>query len=99
MTNAEKKLAFLLATSPYLDTLDGSYEKAAKDLVANGVTVRDAENIDPESLRPQGEWVWKPPNGWACSNCGEWGLMIDNRGIAKSNYCPNCGAKMKGETK
>lgn len=28
--------------------------------------------------------------------CGEWGLMIDNRGICKSNYCPNCGAKMDG---
>ena len=37
MTDIEKKLAFLLATSPHLDTLDGSYEKAARDLVANGV--------------------------------------------------------------
>ena len=37
MTDSEKKLAFLLATSPYLDTLDGSYDKASIDLVANGV--------------------------------------------------------------
>ena len=37
MTDTEKKMAFLLATSPYLDTLDGKYEAAAKDLVANGV--------------------------------------------------------------
>ena len=37
MTDTEKKLAFLLATSPYLDTLDGKYEVAAEDLVANGV--------------------------------------------------------------
>ncbi len=37
MTDSEKKLAFLLATSPYLDTVDGSYDEAARDLVANGV--------------------------------------------------------------
>lgn len=39
MTDIEKKLAFLLSTSPYLDTLDDKYEEAARDLVANGVTV------------------------------------------------------------
>ena len=37
MTDTEKKLAFLLATSPHLDTADGSYDEAARDLVANGV--------------------------------------------------------------
>lgn len=39
MTDAEKKLAFLLATSPHLDTLSGSYDEAARDLVANGVVL------------------------------------------------------------
>lgn len=39
MTDIEKKLAFLLCTSPYLDTLDNSYEEAARDLIANGVTI------------------------------------------------------------
>jgi len=47
--------------------------------------------------RKRGEWEFKPPNGWACSACGEWGLMIDNRGICKSNFCPNCGADMRGD--
>lgn len=36
----EKKLAFLLATSPYLDTVNGSFEEAARDLIANGVILR-----------------------------------------------------------
>ena len=44
-----------------------------------------------------GRWFFKYPNGWACSRCGEWGLMIDNRGIYKSSYCPNCGARMGKE--
>ena len=51
--------------------------------------------IEAEPVR-HGRWEFKHPNGWACSECGEWGLMIDNRGICKSNYCPNCGAKMDG---
>lgn len=38
MTDMEKKLAFLLATSPYLVLAwDCTYEEAAMDLVANGV--------------------------------------------------------------
>jgi hypothetical protein len=37
MTDMEKKLAFLLATSPYFDAVDGSYDAAARDLVENGV--------------------------------------------------------------
>lgn len=37
MNDIEKKLAFLLATSPHLDTVSGSYDEAAMDLVANGV--------------------------------------------------------------
>lgn len=41
-----------------------------------------------------GRWFFKSPNGFACSRCGEWGLMIDNRGISRSKFCPNCGAKM-----
>ena len=44
-----------------------------------------------------GRWFFKYPNGWACSRCGEWGLMIDNQGICKSSYCPNCGALMDKE--
>ena len=44
-----------------------------------------------------GRWFFKYPNDWACSRCGEWGLMIDNRGICKSSYCPNCGARMDKE--
>lgn len=40
MTDREN-LAFLLATSPSLDLVDGrGYEQAADDLIANGVTVQ-----------------------------------------------------------
>lgn len=42
MTDMEKKLAFLLATSPNLVLAWGcSYEEAARDLIANGVILRN----------------------------------------------------------
>ena len=56
----------------------------------------------PESLRPKGRWIDTGEsyedehcryNYWACSVCenriaGRYGLH---------NYCPNCGADMRGE--
>lgn len=61
--------------------------------------VSDFEELPAADVAPvrHGRWIFKHPNGWACSLCGEWGLMIDNRGICKSNYCPTCGALMDGK--
>lgn len=45
--------------------------------------------------RPQGEWVeaeedWRHQiEFWKCSECG---FAVSSR----YNYCPNCGARMKG---
>ena len=49
-----------------------------------------------EADRPQGEWEERPSEDWIsirrwyCSECGEW------QTYGMTNYCPNCGAKMKG---
>ena len=55
------------------------------------------DELEQVKRERHGRWFFKYPNGWACSRCGEWGLMIDNRGIYKSSYCPNCGARMEQE--
>lgn len=38
---------------------------------------------------PQGEWLFVSRNCWKCPYCQE----LTNEG---KNFCPNCGAKMKG---
>ena len=55
----------------------------------------------PTADRPQGEWKTEfNGNGWndfwdyTCSNCGKKYERADNI-LYKSNYCPNCGARMK----
>ena len=76
--------------SPITQGINSVVHRKIQELIANTPT------IEAEPVR-HGEWAFKHPNGWACSECGEWGLMIDNRGICKSNYCPHCGAKMDGD--
>ena len=47
----------------------------------------------PSADRPQGEWERVPysfAGGYRCSICGQ--KSLENH----FNYCPNCGAKMKG---
>ena len=59
----------------------------------------------PSADRPTGEWIMKHDGiifkrTWGvCSCCGN---TLDfaglNAGRGDANYCPNCGAKMKGGT-
>ena len=67
----------------------------ADKLQAENEKLRD--ELEQVKRERHGRWFFKYPNGWACSRCGEWGLMIDNRGIYKSSYCSNCGARMDKE--
>ena len=58
--------------------------------------IKEAPTIDPESLRPQGEWEAYPSDQYRrCSHCKtEW----EKEKIPRiANYCLYCGAKMKGE--
>lgn len=50
-------------------------------------------SIDPESLRPQGEWKHFYGNRGQCSVCG---VVVSSTVRNNGSYCPNCGAYMKG---
>lgn len=63
------------------------------------VTVNDINNaptIGPESLRPKGEWkVYLGGKELMCTACQA--TFWDENGNGGSNFCPNCGADMRGE--
>lgn len=64
-----------------------------------------AENcstIDPETLRPKGEWTeiegdyWNEDIIYQCSKCKEEFVAFDGTNLEKLwNYCPNCGCRME----
>ena len=85
-----KRLKSLLGESG--QDLWSKENQRADRLEAENEKLRD--ELEQVKRERHGRWFFKYPNGWACSRCGEWGLMIDNRGICKSSYCPNCGALM-----
>lgn len=50
------------------------------------------------STRPHGEWYYNCQNGWHCSICHE--SVKDMPTVMRKadfNFCPNCGADMRGK--
>ena len=65
--------------------------------------INRAETIDPETLRPTGRWEkhWCDNNlighmYEVCPNCRSCEIL-DTEKFWDCNYCPNCGADMRGE--
>ena len=53
--------------------------------------------IDPESLRPKGKWIEaEDGDGVICSVCREDFCTIIHE-TDRFNFCPNCGADLRGE--
>ena len=69
------------------------YEDAENKLKRNEITLGEFERlVDIEVIEPKrGKWISKHNGYWTCSECGLSFLFY-----AKGNYCPNCGARMKG---
>lgn len=54
--------------------------------------------------RPKGKWIQRAPDEWYCSNCGDRALYYFGKPFGKyevfqvkSEFCPRCGADMRGE--
>ena len=97
----------LLKESDVLRAVDKRIEELSKD----PVFIRKNGQIDlygikkyllaiPTAERPQGEWIVSSKNS-ICPVCGKDEAEFicgteDWYGYGLSNYCPNCGARMKG---
>lgn len=86
MTDREKLIDIIVRTPCVAVSSRTAGEHIADHLLANGVVVRE-----------KGEWVpyfdgdsIMPERYFQCSNCGSRGW------IKRRNFCPNCGAEMRG---
>ena len=63
--------------------LSGSFGERAKDIIKAIPTVEE---------RKEGKWIFDGKGYFFCSECKE----KPNNQYATTDYCPNCGARMKG---
>ena len=56
--------------------------------------LKELPSAEPE--RKKGEWIYDNPNTFKCSKCNKYlGIGCGNM---KMNFCPNCGADMRGDS-
>ena len=75
------------------EEISDSFYRGAK-LMIDKVNEMAEETAVEVADRPQGEWIEQEDDYhhyWECSECGM-GVGLDDI----RNYCPNCGARMKG---
>lgn len=90
-----RKDAIALVDRPITPTGDAVYDNAREDERAS---IKDDLALLPSAEPKTGEWIqnvinlaygWTAVDTYSCSECME----ENNR---KDNYCPNCGADMRG---
>lgn len=55
------------------------------------------ENATIVESRPKGEWIKYEGSVPLCFECSVCGWIISAGGEEENNYCPHCGAYMRGE--
>lgn len=73
---------------------------SARDIHKADFSEQFAEHLYNAGYRKQeeGEWVWEHEyyGKMLCSNCNGEALVNECSEYVDSDFCPNCGAKMKG---
>ena len=78
--SAKLALNMILRKIDEVPTVAEDYDTGYQDSLEDGL----------DGIRPQGEWIDTMYGFHTCSICGKYG----NPNFF--NFCPNCGAKMKG---
>lgn len=76
--------------SIYANSIDCRTARETKERIV--AVIREAPTLSPDDVRPVGKWIaLEPEIGlYGCSRCEHKILR------AECNYCPSCGARMKG---
>lgn len=66
---------------------------------ADAWAVKEVENaLSQEPSRRKGHWIETEYHRWRCSVCREKGMSEwDNIHNVRTNFCPDCGARMESE--
>ena len=74
---------------------DYYHHKSSTQHLALQEALNKVPTVDAEPVR-HGKWIgYAGTIGNECSVCGKWIDVL--QGTAEMNYCPNCGADMRGE--
>ena len=87
-----------LLASLALDVINGlteDIEWSAKRILEADKKVAELTE-ENERLRTEGEWTKEVTDLWHCSLCLHPTLLNGGEEYVLSNFCPHCGAKMKG---
>ena len=82
----------------YLE-LDGEgYEEGGAEVIPV-VFKKDIAVLPAADVKPvvRGEWITAKDKGDCCYRCSECGFMRDAYLLDVANFCPNCGADMRGK--
>ena len=73
------------------------FAQSMADLTSLREVLEDCPTVDAVEV-VHGYWYKAPHHPYRCSNCGETALLdMYGESHYRSNYCPNCGAKMDGD--
>ena len=86
MRDIQKLTDILMDELPDKHPWEGEICKLRDRLIAKGVTVRE-----------RGRWEWITEDVYGCTNCGATNHVKEVMGQPDFNFCPNCGADMRGE--
>lgn len=70
------------------------------DDIGNGMRTQwgcDREAIEAlPSAQQKGKWIYLYDGNYKCSECGAWWTCEETPVNSGMNFCPNCGADMRG---
>lgn len=74
-------------------------DDATDDAQARAVAIKNALRYMPSADAAQGKWIYDGQNfkgGIEWCHCSKCGKKMSVKGLSMYNFCPNCGARMRG---